>query len=571
MTQQDFAAAVKKSMGKPAMSGAIALAHQGVDSFDNLMAAVSDTGAAAEIAAAKGKGLAGAMLQLKTQAKQTGLTIYQGMAPGLEFLTRGITSGLSKATPKIEAFFKYFNDAAVLFGPDLAAAAREEFGGIADEVGDMAGGFKDLGGDALAAFLHLVLSTGQMVIDVLKNLAAGVEPVVNAVGDLTSNGSTFASTLDLIVTAVDMATSAISILSGVLAPIGQVVGVLVSAFGSLPGPIQQFVLAALLIRRIQGPMNSLASTVSGRVTGAFRSLGQQMAVQRSLAAASGQSISRYGAAFAVLQTRVPVLGRMGSAFRTAQGQATGFAGTLRGIGAASASAARSMGSGLMGALGGPWGLAITAATVGLGFLASKQQKAAQAAAEHQQQISSLSSALRESNGVVNESVRAIATENLMQSKVKTTLDGQQRLVDLARKAKVPMSALVDAYTNQGTSLSKLQRELKATAAAQKTTVMDPETGQSSEAFTAQGRAAEDLRHNLGGLAGTSRRRPPTPSRPTRASRARATGCRPTPGSRTRSPGSPTRPPTPTPAPAPCATPWTYCPAAPSVCRRRRPA
>src|ERR1051325_2939581 len=46
MSQKDFAAAVKKSMGKPAMSGAIALAHQGVDSFDNLMRAVNTTGAA---------------------------------------------------------------------------------------------------------------------------------------------------------------------------------------------------------------------------------------------------------------------------------------------------------------------------------------------------------------------------------------------------------------------------------------------------------------------------------------------------------------------------------------------
>ncbi len=499
MTQQDFAAAVKKSMGKPAMSGAIALAHQGVDSFDALMAAVSETGAASDIAAAKGKGLAGAMLQLKTQARQTGLTIYQGMAPGLEFLVRGVTTGLAKATPKIEHFFQYFNDAATLFGPDLGAAARREFSDIKDSAADMAAPFKDLGGKALADFLHILLNAGETGVEVLRNLADGTEPVVSSLAGLAGEGGTVASALDIVVTAADLATTSIGALSGILGPIGHIIGDLVSAFGDLPAPIQQFVLAAMLASRIQPRMASLASTVSGRVTTAYRSLNDQMRLQRTLAAASGASLSRYGAGLAVLQARVPVIARMGDSFRTASAAGSGFTGTLRGIGAASVTATRSLGSGLMGALGGPWGLAITAATVGLGFLATKQQQAAHAAAEHQQKISSLSSALRESNGIVDESVRAIATENLMQTKISTTLDGQQRLVDVARKAKVPMSELVDAYTNQGSALSDLQKRLKAVA-DDTVEVMD-ENGNTVEAMTVQGRAADDLGESLSGLSG----------------------------------------------------------------------
>ncbi|MFD7615758.1 phage tail tape measure protein [Streptomyces sp. NPDC059802] len=500
MTQQDFAAAVKKSMGKPAMSGAIALAHQGTDSFDALMQAVSSTGAAAQIAAAKGKGLAGAMLQLKTQSKQTGLAIYDGMAPGLEFLTRGITSGLSKATPKIEHFFDYMNDAATLFGPDIAAAARRQFADIGDAAGDMLAPFKELGGNAVASALHVLLSAGQMVVDVLKNLAAGAEPVVSALGGVAGEGNGVASTLDIVVVALDAAAQAVSFLSGVLGPVGHLVGGLVNMFGSLPGPVQSAVLAMLLMRRVGPIAQSVAGSVGGRLTGAYRSLNQQMAVQRTLAAASGASIGRYGAAFAVLQTRVPVIGAMGASFRTAAAGATGFGGALRGVTAAAGTGLRSAMGGLMGVMGGPWGVALAAATVGLGMLATRQQKAAAAAAEHQQQISSLTQALRESNGAVDDNVRAIAAENLMGQKVKTTLDGQQRLVDLARKAKVPMSQLVDAYTNQGTSLSKLQKELAATAEASKFTTMD-ENGSMGEAFTAQGRAADDLRKALGPLGG----------------------------------------------------------------------
>ncbi|MFJ9420681.1 phage tail tape measure protein [Streptomyces sp. NPDC101249] len=501
MTEQDFAAAVKKSMGKPAMSGAIALAHQGTESFDAMMRAVSQSGAAAQIAAAKGKGLAGALLQLKTQAKQTGLTLYAGLAPSLEFVTRGVTHGLADATPKLEKFFDKVNDAATLFGPEVSSAIRAEFSGIKDAAGGMAGSFQDLGQDALADFLHLVLSAGKLAVTVLKNLAHGVEPVVGALGELTGEGNAVASSLDVAVAALDLAVGAVGALSGVLGPLGHLVGSLVGAFGGLPGPIQQFVLAALLVRRIQPGMAGLASTVSGRVTGAFRGLNQQMQLQRALAAASGASLSRYGAGMAVLQARVPIIGRMGESFRTASAQATGFAGTLRGVGAASGMAARGLGSGLVGALGGPWGVAITAATVGLGFLATKQQQAAAAAAEHKQQINNLSQALRQSNGVADESVRAIATENLMQQKVKTTLDGQKRLADLAKAAKVPMSELVDAYTNQGTSLGKLQARLEGVAAANKHWVLDSESGVGGEAFNKRGQAADDLRKGLTGLSG----------------------------------------------------------------------
>ena len=496
MSQQDFAAAVKKAMGKPAMAGAIALAHQGVSSFDAMSAAVSQTGAATQIAAAKGKGLAGAMLQLKTQARQTGLTIYQGMAPGLEFLTRGITHGLAEATPKIQHFFAYLNDAASLFGPDIAAAAHREFSGIGDEVKSMAGGFKDLGQAGLADFLHLLLSVGQAAVAVLTNLAHGVEPVVSALGDLSGESGTVASTLDLAVTALDLAASAASALSVVLVPIGHVVGTLVSAFGALPGPVQQFVLAALLVRRIQGPMSALAGTVSGRVTGAFRGLGDQMRLQQSLAATAGVSLSRYGAGLAVLQARIPLIGRMGASFRTAAAQGTGFTATLRGVGAASMTAGRALGSGLMGALGGPWGLAITAATVGLGFLAQKQQEAAQAAAEHEARIKDLAQALRESNGAIDDNVRQVAAQQLQDTKLA---DGKTNLIDVTKRAGVGLRELTDSYLGQGDSLNALRDQLDAVAEQHKRYITNGK--ETRTVYDTQGKAAKQAADAIGSMSG----------------------------------------------------------------------
>ncbi|MGW5529381.1 phage tail tape measure protein [Streptomyces xanthochromogenes] len=499
LSQKDFVAATAKAFGKPALSGAMAIAHQGVQSYDALLSAVSQTGAATQLAAAQGKGLAGAMVQLKTQARQTGLAIYTGMSPGLEYLSRATTDVLSRATPRIEHFFQYLNAAAKLFGPDLLAGARKEFGALNNEIHSLFSPFKSAAGAGAADALHVVLTIAQLLLNVFGDLASGVEPVVHGLASLATGGNGVSSSLDLVVTTVDLAARAIGFLTNILGPIGHLVGSLVGAFGALPAPIQQFVLAGLLARRVTPVLTNLAGTVRGNVTGAFRSFNQQMQLQRTLAATSGVTLSRYGAAFAVLETRVPVVGRIATSFRTASAAGTGFMGTLRGIGAASGTAVRSLGSGLMGALGGPWGVAITAATVGLGYLATRQQQAAAAAAEHRAQVTNLTEALRQSNGAVDSNVRAIATENLMATKVKTTLDGQQRLVDVAKAAKIPMAQLVDAYTNQGSSLDLLKTRLDGVAKANKEWMLDPESGVGAEGLNKQGQAAQDLSKSLGGL------------------------------------------------------------------------
>ncbi|MEU8740602.1 phage tail tape measure protein [Streptomyces halstedii] len=457
MSQKDFAAAVKKSMGKPAMSGAIALAHQGTDSFDALMGAVNRSGAASDIAAAKGEGLAGAMVQLKAKSEQAGLALYTGVAPGLEYLVRGLTGWISDATPKIEGFFTYLTDAATLFGPDVAAAARREFGDIGDAAKDMLGPFKELGTDAAASALHVLLSLGQMVVDVLKNLAKGAEPVVSALGEVAGEGSGAASSLDILVFVLDSAARAVSALSGVLVPIGSVVGNLVSGFAALPGPVQSAVLAMLLMRRV-GPMaQNVASQVGGRLTGAYQTLNRQMLVQQSQARRAGQSLTRYGAAMAVLQTRVPAIGAMGNAFRTASAQGSGFAGTLRGVTAAAGSGLGSAMKGLTGVLGGPWGIALTAASVGLGMLASRQQAAAAAAAEHQAAVDSLTTSLRDSNGTVTEAIRAQIAQDLQTQKL--TKSGA-KLGSVLASAGVPLKELTDAYIKGGDAVDDLAAKME---------------------------------------------------------------------------------------------------------------
>ncbi|MEU9120051.1 phage tail tape measure protein [Streptomyces sp. NPDC048506] len=455
MSQKDFLGALANVVGKPALAGASALAHQGVEAFDQMHTAIARTGAAGEIAASQTKGLAGAVTQLKTQASNTGQALYTAAAPGLEKVTRLLTAGMAAATPGMAAALDYVQDLYTLAGPSVSKAVSAGLDEVGDALGGLGGPLKDIAFDATAAGVNVLVNGGRALLEILRNVVSAASPVADAIGDVAEEADAGGTALDIIVTALNLVSAGAGAASTVLVPLGHVVAGLVRGFSALPGPIQTAIIAMLLARRATPVFMNLARTVAGPATGAYRSFSDQMRVQERLAAAQGQSIGRIGQALAVVQTRIPVVGQMASAFRNANGPINGVA---RAIGAGVGGAAR----GLMGALGGPWGVAIAAAGVGLSMLASHQQRAAQAAAEHQSRISTLTQALRESNGAVTDSVRVAAAQSLMDTKVH---DGKKRLVDVMADAGISMRELTNSYLGQGKSLGTLQSELNATAAA----------------------------------------------------------------------------------------------------------
>ncbi|MEV6840299.1 phage tail tape measure protein [Streptomyces sp. NPDC051133] len=486
MSQKDFLGSLADVVGKPALAGASALAHQGVESFDQMHTAIARTGAAGEIAASQTKGLAGAVTQLKTQASNTGQVLYTAAAPGLEKVTRLMTSGMAAATPGMAAAIDYVHDLYTLARPSVSKAVSAGFDEVGDSLGGLGGPLKDLAFDTAAAGFNVLINGGRALIDILRNVGSAVSPVADAISDVAREADAGGTALDIIVTALNLVSAAAGTVSGALVPIGHVVAGLVRGFGALPGPVQTAIIAMLMARRVAPMMSRLGQTVSGPVVGAYRSLGDQMRLQQHLAAAQGQSIGRIGQALAVVQTRIPVVGQMASAFRNANGPITGVA---RAIGTGVGGAAR----GLMGALGGPWGVALAAAGVGLSMLASHQQKAAQAAAEHQSRISSLTQALRESNGAVTESVRTAAAQQLMDTKV---LDGKERLVDVMKNAGVPIKQLTDAYLSQDDGLGKLQKRMEDVAAIN----LEPVRG-GGVMYNDVGQKAHDAAEALGSVKG----------------------------------------------------------------------
>jgi TP901 family phage tail tape measure protein len=514
LSQQDFLAAAAKAFGKPGLAGMVALAHQGLESYTILQGAVSQSGKAAQIAGSQSRGLVGAMAQLKTQSKTTGQVLYAAMAPSLEKVTRLLTSGMAGATPHLEHVITYVQDLATLLGPGLASSAKRELSGIVSELKDLAGPLKGTAFQAGADGMHILLVVAEALADVLRNLARGVEPIVQAVGDLSSQANGSATGLDILVAAADQASSAVSALSGALLPVGNVIGGLVHLFGMLPGPVQTAVAAMLLTRRVAPMVNTLAGTVGGRLTGAWRSAGEQMRYQQTLAAGTGASIGRLGSAYGALRTSVPVVGRMSSAFGTARmqisnagGALSGFRGTVGGVTAALGAGTRAGLSGamngLMGVMGGPWGVALTGLTLGLGMLASSQAEASAAAEKHKGSISDLAQAFRDSSGAINENVRTQAAQALRNEKLESS---NKSLVSVLEEAGITLRDGVDAYLEQGSSINTLVDKLHQLAQAKRDSIPDGSKFTDSEVQSAvgQAKAYDAAAKSLQGMSGDAK-------------------------------------------------------------------
>ncbi len=187
--------------------------------------------------------------------------------------------------------------------------------------------------------------------------------------------------------------------------------------------------------------------------------------------------------------------RIGAAYSGAAAQGGRLRGTLRGLTAANGAAVRVLG-GMTAALGGPLGLAITGVTIGLGLLASSQEKAARAAQAHKDRVKSLADALADSNGVIDANVRAQAAMLLQDTELA---DGKGMLVDVMADAGIKLGKLTDAYLGQGTSLKDLEQQLQATADAGRGTAIIG--GQLVQTMTDQGMAAMRAKDALGTVSG----------------------------------------------------------------------
>ena len=315
MTDEQFHAATATLFGSDAIRQAMVAAEQGGEGFEKLKAAVVREGQAAEVAAARTRGLPGAISSVSNAAEELSLRLYDlGKGPaeqGLRQLADGIT----------------------YVGDNFDKVPVEAYGAaLAMLVGRATGATKSLGaaGGSLKKFtveMRVAQAASEKQGQALSTLAAGS---------------------------------------------------------------QQLAKVSPVWERARASYQSGAAGLGA--VAARHSAAADAAKQHALETKSAfNAIDRIGAQAS--HSFAANVSRMGSA---AAGAATGGLSLLK-----------SAGSGLMGALGGPWGLAIAGAGVALGALAEHHVKAAAKEAEHKANVDALTGSLNAQTGAITEVTREL--------------------------------------------------------------------------------------------------------------------------------------------------------------------
>jgi TP901 family phage tail tape measure protein len=106
MTDQEFGKWAAEAFGTQAVQGIQALAASGVPAFDSMSAAIRRQGGAAEVAAAKSKGLRGAWDSLMSTLETIGIQVFEKAGPGVEKGLRLVTENIPVAIDSLTAFGK---------------------------------------------------------------------------------------------------------------------------------------------------------------------------------------------------------------------------------------------------------------------------------------------------------------------------------------------------------------------------------------------------------------------------------------------------------------------------------
>jgi TP901 family phage tail tape measure protein len=388
---------------------------------------------------------------------------------------------VSKSISTIEAYggrtVKYLGDLWDIYGPAVEQKLASGESGVAAGTKTLLGPLKSGLTDLAVNGVPIVVKVFDRLESKLTEVAHDARPVVDGLRDMYDSATSSGGALDTLVqrlkagaTILGGLTVGLGSATALLRPLGELVGGIAHAFSELPGPVQLSVLSMIALRPFRPQIQQLQDTVTGygrSARTAFQGIGDSILYQRVQASYAGQQLGAMGGAFAALEARSPSIAAMGTAFRNtassieaAGGRLVGFRSAIGGLSAAAGSGLMSSLKGLWGFLGGPWGVAISGAMMGLDMLAKHQQQAAAAAEAHRQRVSSLASALKDSGGVITANVRATVAQTLADAKLN---DGKTVLVDTMHRVGINLSQLTDAYMGQGSSIDALRAKIAATA------------------------------------------------------------------------------------------------------------
>ena len=330
MTPEMYQAATTTLFGSDAARLAGVAMQQGAGGYDAMRVAVERQGAAAEVAAAQTQGLPGVVERLSNTAEAAKLQLFD--------LAKG----------PAETAGNWINN---FVNQGLDALSGLTSGNVPDALAPLV----DAGREALPTLKAL----GGVAADVVKTLGgvgltAGAE-ALKAIGAVAGT----------------VVVPALTMMSDLLEGNGTAVALVAAGFAAwkfLPG----------LLTSIGTPLQRIGSTAAGAVTTGLKTAGTtavSTATALKAIATANQAVAgtaglgavqmgRFGSTIAQMGTHVPVLSRMQTAFLNGAAQAQNFGRTV-GVAQATMVGFRSVGSSISNMFGGPWGAALTGATIGL--------------------------------------------------------------------------------------------------------------------------------------------------------------------------------------------------------------
>lgn len=237
-------------------------------------------------------------------------------------------------------------------------------------------------------------------------------------------------------------------------------------------------------------LNEMAIDVGGVVLPAIAGAAEQVGV---LADLFGELPAPIRSAVTVLGMAATVIALAGGAASIAVPKFVALRASLDTLGPRGAAVSRGLGS-VVSVLGGPWGMALAAATVGLGIFASRQ-------AESKGRVQELTATLDAQTGAITDNTRAVVAKRLLDEDV----------LDLARQMGISLGDVTDAALGQADAMQRVNEQAKAwaategyDAAAQSAALLAQKMGGVAAEVTAAGEAQKQLADATGGAAGATK-------------------------------------------------------------------
>lgn len=284
---------------------------------------------------------------------------------------------------------------------------------------------------AMDGLNKLAQGTGRGITDFFQNSARGAEASAQSMGQLGGIVQDAAGFLGTLVANLSSAgTTVLPLFRGALQTV-----------------------YSILVQVTSGGMSPLVQGVGAFITTTTGALSLVLAFANALGGWLGPLAAVFGAFKAV---DMLTFGKLTANLAT---QFDGLGGKIKAADGARAKFSAGM-SGLVSAAISPAGLATAGLVVGLGLLGMAQQRAAQAAAEHKARVGDLAAALRESNGAINESVRASAAKALGDMQMSTS---GKSVLQVARELGVTLPDLTSAYLGNSDAQKRVNEQLQTRA------------------------------------------------------------------------------------------------------------